>query len=74
MVTDHRISSDTVWLLDLVSRASTTSPLVDHLGTDEKWRNLVWLRFDDDDIVSPERVLDAVRDYIRNYFMKQDTI
>jgi ADP-L-glycero-D-manno-heptose 6-epimerase len=33
--------------------------LVDHLGTDEKWKNLIGLRYED--LISPERYLDLLR-------------
>ncbi len=43
---------------ELNSRGFDNLLLVDHLGTDEKWRNLVRLRFED--IVSPDQFLARV--------------
>ena len=43
---------------ELNSRGFDNLLLVDHLGTDEKWRNLVGLRFED--IVSPDQFLARV--------------
>jgi len=43
---------------ELNTRGCDDLLLVDSLGTDEKWRNLVGLRFED--IVSPERFLEMV--------------
>jgi ADP-L-glycero-D-manno-heptose 6-epimerase len=45
---------------ELNSRGFDNLLLVDHLGTDEKWRNLVGLRYED--IVSPDKFLAQVED------------
>lgn len=45
---------------ELNARGEDNILLVDHLGTDEKWRNLIGLRYED--IVSPERFLAKIED------------